>query len=97
MNGVKIREKTMRGPAVHMLVVSGNRSATDLGASSPRTMCMTVIREKASVAATPWVARTSKGPGSPTKAWMKMAARVLSPTQPRPSEARVIPSWVAEM
>ena len=51
----------------------------------------------AMIEATAWVAIASAAAGQPRKPpWMRLAS-AGSPIQPRPSEARVIPSWVAEM
>ena len=52
---------------------------------------------KAIATAAVWLASTLNGSGSPPKIPSNRWARAGSPTQPRPSEARVIPSWVAEM
>src|SRR6516225_9942768 len=69
--------------------------ASDLGASSPKTMCSMVIRTKAKANETAW---TSAGEVMLAKAkngsiiW----ARNGSPSQPKPKLARVMPSWVAD-
>ncbi len=68
-----------------------------MGTSSPSTMWSTVMIAKAMAEATVWVATASSRSGSqwnrPSTTW----ASAGSPAQPRPREARVIPSWVAEM
>ena len=68
-----------------------------LGTSSPRMMCRTVMMMKAMADATPWVAMVAIEPGSQLKPFWMSPASAGSPIQPRPSEARVMPSWVAEM
>ena len=51
----------------------------------------------AMIEAVAWVAIASAAAGSHRNApWMRLAS-AGSPIQPRPSEARVIPSWVAEI
>src|SRR5690606_31992379 len=97
MNGVSTREKTMSGPAVHIETDSGNSSASDLGASSPSTMCRIVMNVNAMTVATTCVATALNGGGRPSNSVMTMAAMVDSPTQPSASDASVMPSCVPEM
>ena len=52
---------------------------------------------KAMAEATPWVATAARLGGSHLNAPPIRPASAGSPIQPRPSEASVIPSWVAEM
>ena len=48
--------------------------------------------------ATPWVAIVGERLGQPGERRLRSGpASAGSPIQPRPSEARVMPSWVAEM
>ncbi len=47
--------------------------------------------------ATAWVAMAATAAGSQAKTPSIRPASAGSPIQPRPSEARVMPSWVAEM
>ncbi|HTG49067.1 MAG TPA: hypothetical protein VL915_01170 [Gemmatimonadales bacterium] len=51
----------------------------------------------AMIEAVAWVAIASAAAGSHRNAPRMRLASAGSPIQPRPSEARVIPSWVAEM
>ena len=52
---------------------------------------------KAMTDATAWVAMVAAGSGSQAKPPSIRRASAGSPIQPRPREARVMPSWVAEM
>ena len=52
---------------------------------------------KAMTDATPWVAMVATASGSQLKPSSIRPASAGSPIQPRPREARVMPSWVAEM
>src|SRR5690348_2799239 len=89
--------KAINGPATQRLSSSGWTRATALGTSSPRVMWRMVMRMKAIADATPWVAMADSGLGSHVNALPTRPASAGSPIQPRPSEARVIPSCVAEI
>ena len=69
--------------------------ATVFGTSSPSTTCRKVISANAKPIATEW---TATGLPIPTaaKAGSRRRAKAGSPTQPRPREVSVIPSWQAE-
>lgn len=89
MKGDISQEKSTSGRTTHMLTRSGRTSASDLGASSPSTMCRKVITAKATpIAAALCV--TASPAGSPTAAspWSMSAASAGSPIQPSASEAR---------
>lgn len=79
------------------VVLTGYRMAIDFGANSPKTICKTVITAKdpqnAIVDAMLWYS----GPLKPinSKNLMIIGEIELSPTQPKPRDARVIPNWVA--
>ena len=85
------------GTTTQLLTFSGKSSATALGASSPSTMWSTVMMEKAITTATEWVAKGRMPSGRKAKLPSIRRASAGSPIQPRPSDARVIPSWVAEI
>ena len=87
----------IRGATVQALTRSGNRMARALGTSSPSTMWSMVMMVNATVTATVWVASGANGSGSQRNKRSVTPARAGSPIQPSPREARVIPSWVAEM
>ena len=89
--------KPISGAATHVLTTSGWISASALGTSSPRMMWRTVMMMKAMAEATPWVAMVASDDGSQEKPLRMRPARAGSPIHPRPSDASVIPSWVAEM
>jgi hypothetical protein len=89
--------KPMSGGAVQVATISGWTSATAFGTSSPKVMCSIVISVKAMMEATVWVATTLRTGGKAAKAPRMRCATAGSPTQPRPSEVSVMPSWVAEM
>ncbi len=52
---------------------------------------------KAVAAETAWVVQTAAVSGRKAKRPSSRPARAGFPIQPRPREARVMPSWVAEM
>ena len=52
---------------------------------------------KAMIDATVWVAIVAAASGSQENPPSMSSARAGSPLQPRPREASVMPSWVAEM
>jgi hypothetical protein len=60
-------------------------------------MCKTVMMMNAMADATPWVAIVAREWGSQLNPFWISPARAGSPIQPSPREARVMPSWVAEM
>ena len=55
------------------------------------------MRTKAIAEATPWVAMRRERLGQPAEAPATRPASAGSPIQPSPSEASVMPSWVAEI
>ena len=55
-----------------------------------------MISEKAITIAVVWVAIEFHGLGNPTNTRCSVSAIAVSPIQPRPSEASVIPSWAPE-
>lgn len=81
--------------AHHRATDSGSRIASDLGASSPTTMCRNEITEKATTKDTPWISSSEVTPRKANTGSSRLA-KAGSPTQPRPSEARVMPSWQAD-
>jgi hypothetical protein len=62
-----------------------------LGASSPKTTCKNVIIPKAMASATGW-SRPSGTPSAPKRGSITVAT-AGSPSQPKPREEIVIPSW----
>ncbi len=79
---------------MNRVVPSALRMATDLGASSPSTMCRMVMARNDTVRLTD---ETSFGLSvSPPRRGRMIQANAGSPIQPRARLARVMPSWVAE-
>ncbi len=82
------------GTATHSAVPSDLWIATLLGASSPKTMCNSVMMAKATAAVIASAART--GRPSRIAAGSIRWAKAGSPIQPKASDASVMPSWVAD-
>ncbi|MNL69692.1 hypothetical protein D3C87_1945850 [compost metagenome] len=78
-----------------MVVFVGYLIASDLGANSPKTICKTVIIAKATGTAALFAAASEMSRLNASKRFLMSAVITSSPTQPRPSEARVIPNCVA--
>ena len=89
--------KPISGAAFQLATISGCTSATAFGTSSPKVMCSIVMMMNAMMEATVCVATALKVGGRAAKAPRIRCATAGSPTQPSPSEVRVMPSWVAEM
>ncbi len=80
------------------MVASARWIARLFGASSPTTMCRKVMIANATATEMVWLTPLAiAGSGSTRSRSGSMKwAKAGSPIQPRPSEARVIPNWVAE-
>lgn len=68
--------------------------ASDLGMSSPTTMCKAVMMMKPMATAMAEMA-ASGSPKAASAGWMS-AETAGSPNQPRASDASVMPSWQAD-
>jgi len=101
ISGLKVRYSTLIVPPTAMLNCSALWKARTFGASSPATTCRKEMTIKAKTYDMVCAALISAGL-SPNSA--KMATKVESvsvlivsmPTAPRPSETRVMPTWVTE-
>jgi hypothetical protein len=71
------------------------RIASDFGASSPTTMCRKEITQKANTKDDA-VDDVGRGHADGRSSGSSRPAKAGSPTQPRPSEASVMPSWQAD-
>lgn len=78
-------------------VFSARCRASDLGASSPRTMWRKVIMAKAMMIDMVCAVKKAASLGKNWKSGSIKWAMAGSPTHPRARLARVIPSWVAEI
>ena len=88
------RPKSTMGNAIARRMRSTLAIAIDFGVSSPSTMWSEVMRVKAIASAT--VCPTSSGSPMCCVAGRISTAIAGSPTQPRPSEASVMPSCVTD-
>ena len=88
------RWKISMGSATLSMIFSTFWMAIVFGVSSPSTMCIPVMMEKASASEIVWPTTSSR----PTACVIGRisVATAGSPTQPRPSEASVMPSCVTE-
>ena len=93
-NGYMTRWKTSIGRATLSMIFSTFWMAIVFGVNSPSTMCRPVMIEKASASEIVWP-MTSSSPMACVIGRISVAT-AGSPTQPRPSEASVMPSCVTE-
>src|SRR6476469_8479417 len=98
MNGLKQRAIAKLGGPKNRANCSEYSKATDLGHSSPKTICKYAISRKATGTAKEWasVCRNARGTGSCSNQAAINTAIVLSPIHPKAKLDSVMPSWVVD-